>query len=150
MTKTGDILDAINAALVKAFPERPAYVNFCPDDFKRPCFLIEFISSTQSTASYYVNELTVFFTITCYEAVDDYSISSQTDLIRIQGEVLEAFSGGVLQVGNRHLGMLTSAGGCDTSCAFVDLQLSYFDDKLREKKEEQLMEEIKISIEKKG
>ena len=150
MTKTGDILDAINAVLVKAFPERPVYVNFCPDDFKRPCFLIEFISSAQTAASYYVNELTVYFTITCYEKVNDYSISNQTDLIRIQGEVLAAFSGGVLAVGDRYPKLMTSAGGCDASCSFIDMQLSFFDDKLREKTQEELMEEIKISINEKG
>ena len=110
MTKTGDILDAINAVLVKAFPKRPVYVNFCPDDFTRPCFLIEFISSTQTAASYYVNELTVYFTITCYEKVNDYSISNQTDLISIQGKVLAEFSGGVLRVGDRYLKLMTSAG----------------------------------------
>ena len=150
MTKTGEILDAINAILVKAFPKRPVYVNFCPDDFKRPCFLIEFISSTQIAASYYTNEITVYFTITCYEEVDEYSISSQTDLIRIQGEVLEAFSRGVLQVGDRHLELMTSAGGCDASCSFVDLQLSYFDDKLRKESQEERMEEIKLTINEKG
>ena len=150
MTKTGDILDAINAVLVKAFPKRPVYVNFCPDDFTRPCFLIEFISSTQTAASYYVNELTVYFTITCYEKVNDYSISNQTDLISIQGKVLAAFSGGVLRVGDRYLKLITSAGGCDASCSFVDMQLSFFDDKLREKTQEELMEEIKISINEKG
>lgn len=67
MTSASDILDAIAAVLAKAFPKRPIYVNFCPDDFKRPCFLIEFISSTQTAASYFVNELTVHFTVTCFE-----------------------------------------------------------------------------------
>ena len=150
MTKTGDILDAINAVLVKAFPDRQVYVNFCPDDFKRPCFLIEFVSSAQTAASYFVNELTVYFTITCFEKTGKYSISSQTDLIRIQSEVLSAFSGVVLPVGDRYLDMKTSAGGCDAACSFVDLQLSFFDDKLREEKQHEIMEEIKLSINEKG
>ena len=150
MTKTEDILDAINAVLVNAFPDRPVYVNFCPDNFKRPCFLIEFISSAQTATSYYANEMTAYFTITCYEDTDEYSISRQTDLIRIQGDVMEAFSGGVLPVGDRYLELMSSAGGCDASCSYVDLQLSYFDDKLREEKQHEIMEEIKISINEKG
>lgn len=150
MTSTSDILDAIATVLAKAFPKRPIYVNFCPDDFKRPCFLIEFISSTQTAASYFVNELTVYFTITCFEKTGKYSISSQTDLIQIQSEVLSAFSGGVLPVGDRYLELMTSAGGCDAACSFVDLQLSFFDDKLREETQEELMEEIKLSINEEG
>ena len=150
MTKVEDILDAVNAVLVTVFPDRPVYVNFCPDEFQRPSFLIEFISSNQTAASYYVNELTMYFTITCYEALDDYSISSQTDLIRIQGEVLEAFSGGALQVGNRYLEMQTSSGGCDATCSFVDLQFLYFDGKPWSEEHEELMEDMNLTVEEKG
>lgn len=146
MTKMGDILDAVNEKLVKGFPERTVYVNFCPDNFIRPCFLIEFTSSKQSAASYYINEVSVFITITCFEETDEYSVSSQEELIRIQGEVLSLFGDGVLAVGDRFLDIDTGAGGCDANCSFVDLQLKFFDDRSKTKENEVIMENLNLSV----
>jgi len=122
-------LTAINKALIAKYPTRTVYINACPKDFARPSFLLEYVRASADDESRNTVSVTMYYTVTIFEAVDAHYHSDSVVLMETQDAVLGLFRGGYLTVTDRKVKMKSSAGGLDTDRAYVDLQFEYFDDR---------------------
>lgn len=144
-----ELMKAVNLALVQNFPQRPVYWNTVPDDFSRPSFLIQYVSGSLNGDNYSLVEQTAYFTITIFEAVNEYSISSQEELLESHDRVLRIFRAGYVPAGERALKVSASSGGIDENQSFVDLQFTFFDTRDLEQPEYQLMQKLYTTIQEK-
>lgn len=142
------IMDAINRELVRQYPDYTVYLDLCPSNFERPSFLIEFITLSQDTANLSTVNQTAYYTVTCYDVVDDYDHSDTTRLLRLQHGVMNLFRSGALDVDGRHIKVSASTGGRDWDRSYVDLQFSYYDDRSDAEDDTPLMERVYTNIKK--
>lgn len=119
------ILDAINLALLGPYPDDTVYIDLCPKDFDRPSFLIELIRVDRRRVNFSTIQETDYFTITCFDEVDDYSHSDTLGLLARQQTVLDLFRSGYLAVGDRSVKVKASSGGRDFDRVYIDLQFEY-------------------------
>lgn len=124
-----NILDEINRLLVQKYPEHTVYIDLCPKNFDRPCFLIELVNIQQRPINAKTIQETDYFTITCFDITDDYSHSDTINLLMIQQGVLEIFRKGYISVDDRAIDVIASSGGRNFDQAYIDLQFEYFDDR---------------------
>ena len=146
MITTNQIVDAINLRLVELYPDWTVYVNRCPKKFERHSFLIESVKSSSDSASRKVVKVNAYFTITCFELVDDYRNSEDGALLDVQDAVINLFRLGHIKVGNRAIKVEASTGGADFDQAYVDLQLEYYDDRSDEMGNTTLMGDIEMNV----
>lgn len=128
MTTTKDIMNAIQELAAKEISElKRIYTNLVPKEFKRPCLLIEPVTTSNRDANKALIKTTPYFTLTVYDTTDDYSHSDTGALLDLQEKVLSLFRAGYIRVGDRALHVEASTGGREWDKAFVDVQLSYHD-----------------------
>ena len=142
-----DIVDAIIDLLEKQVPVlKKIYIDLAPLNCVRPCVCIETgerkITDAANRTVYIESE----YTLTVYDAVDDYSQASTRDLLELQEQVMRLFYNGKLAVADRHLEIKASSGGRNWSRAFIELQLSYFDDRGEAPDDTPLMESVAANI----
>ena len=129
MVKLNDLFTSINKLLISLFRSHTVYTQSCPKDFKRPSFLIEYVKTTQSDVNRFTIEKTAYFTITGFTKIDSYYRSEPSELISMKENVLELFSDGYVQVGDRSIKVKSSSGGMDTDRIYIELQFEYFDER---------------------
>lgn len=127
MVTQKDILLGLNLKLAIAFPQHTIYVQECPKDFKRPSFLLEYVSTSRKDATRNTIAKTAYFTLACFTPVDKYSRSDMDELSGLQEDTMQLFSDGYVMVGDRAVKVQSSTGGMDLDRAFIDLQFEYFD-----------------------
>lgn len=129
MVRMQDIVDAINAQLVKKFPKAAAYISACPKDFRRPSYLIQNPHVYREDASRHTVYIEADFMITYFAEVDSRYIMNIEKLRQAQAGILELFSCGYITVGDRRLKVAGSEGETSLTDTTVDLKVSYFDDR---------------------
>jgi len=128
MLEVMDVMTAINKLLVAEYPDDVVYLDTCPQGFERPGFLIEKDTEFIQRRSYRAVEVTEYYTITCYDQVDERHSSPAERVLARQRAVLNLFRKGYLRVENRALKVFAGSGGRDGNEAYVDVQLTYFDE----------------------
>ncbi len=146
MITTRQIMDAINELLVKQLNAECVYINRCPEDFERPSHLIEAVTGGSSPANRRTVGQISFFTITNFEAVDEFGNCDDGALMEVQDRVMNLFRQGYIRVGDRALKVAASTGGSDFDRSYVDLQLEFFDDRDDEADTAPLMEEVEFTL----
>lgn len=129
MVRMQDIVDAINAQLVKKFPKAAAYISACPKEFRRPSYLIQNPNVYRTDASRHTVYIEADFMITYFAEVDSRYIMNIEKLREAQAGILELFSCGYITVGDRRLKVAGSEGETSLTDTTVDLKVSYFDDR---------------------
>lgn len=125
------ILEELNRLLVEKFPNcKAVYIDLVPQDFDRPSFLIEAVTSEQHTVNAGTVEQTDYFTITAFDVVGERYETSALRLMELQQEVLNLFREGFLRVDGRAPKIKASSGGRNYDRAFVDVQLTYTEQRL--------------------
>lgn len=115
--------------MVEKYPGYTVYIDLCPKQFERPCFLIELVTADQKSVNRSTIQETDYYTITCFDTTDDYSHSDTVKLLTVQQGVLDIFRDGYISVDDRAVNVKASSGGRDFDKAFIDLQFEYFDDR---------------------
>ncbi len=125
MLTKNKVKKAVNALLAGQYPDYTVHVNREPAEFVRPAFLITAPRHTPRTANFAALEETVYLTITCFAAVDDYGNSDADELDALQEGVLGLFRPGYIAVEDRAVKVTASAGGSDFDRAWVDVTCVY-------------------------
>lgn len=140
------ILDALNALLVKEWPERMCYIDFLPKDFERPSFLIERVRETREDSTRYTQQIREDFTVTCFCGVNTYKYSDQRELLETQSKLLDLLSVGKLIAGDRAVTVTASTGGSDLGEAYVDVTVTYCEDRVEARPSYELMNEMNMEV----
>jgi hypothetical protein len=127
--KSNDIITEINKLLVKAYPIRTVYINLCPKDFDRPSFLIQCVREICIDVNRWTVQITGYYTVVCFENVNDYHNSDSEALLTVQNAIMDLFRDGYIQVGDRIIKCKSSNGGINDDASFIDVQVEYFDDR---------------------
>lgn len=146
MVTAKDLLTAVNRVLVEEYPDRTVYVTDCPKDFKRPSFLLETVRVSRNDAAYGTVAKTVYQTITCFIPIDKQYRSNPNELMELQDAVMQLFSCGFVQVGDRAIKLQSLSGETDNEAAYVDLQFQYYDDRSAEADTAPTMSNITIKL----
>ncbi len=129
MISISNIMTAINKILVLNYPTYPVYIQRCPEDFERPSFFIQNVKSTVNDANCKMVEKTVYMLITGLGEKDSYYISDINKLNDLQDNIINIFNSCSLKIGDRNIKLKSSSSGFDNDSIFVDLQLSFFDNR---------------------
>ena len=131
MTQVVNILDAVQARLKAAFPDREHVEDLTRTNFPRPSFYCRFDPPEVRDAGRWSLHIKQAVEVVCFEVLQNRS-SLQCDLrllLDTQQRVMELFSTGFLPVGDRALHLTAQAGELDSDAATVLLQLDYYDDR---------------------
>lgn len=128
MVEAAEIMTAINRLLLTIYPEDMVYIDECPKDFERPGFLIEKVTESINRVSFRVVEVEDYYTVVCFETVNERYDSDSVKLMERQRAVINLFRKGYIRAGDRALKVYASSGGRDDNEAYVDIQFRYFDD----------------------
>lgn len=134
MIQVQEIVQAVCVEIHAEFPEIFQYLDRCPADFQRPCFLIQHLSTASTDATRQWVDLVQRFTITYYRAEEIP-----------EDAVWNLFRRGYLQVGDRAIKVAPGTKSRDWEKITLELQLQYFDDR-ESVKEQQVMREVSVSI----
>ena len=120
-------VNAVSAALHKAFPDRPVYINQQEQDFKRPSFFVDAVYWTRARQNIGTDRTELFLTVYCLEKLavnrnGDLALARQT-ADKVEG----LFRMGTLPVGDRVLKVSASRGGQERGECDVDLTISWND-----------------------
>lgn len=121
-----DILDAINALLVKKWPDRTVYVDVCPIDFARPSFWLAVEQDTRTDANRFLIRHDLQLRLTVYDELDEHYDASWYRLAQETDQVLELLTP-PLQVLGRHLKLTLKALPRDPDRAYVQINISWMD-----------------------
>jgi hypothetical protein len=141
-----DILTAINQLLVEKYPGAAVYINLCPENFIRPGFYIEHVSTSSRDKSCKTIEQTVYYTITCFIETDSHYNVDAENLMERQTEVLNLFRKGYVTVGGRAVKVKASNSGFNNGEAYVELQFEYCDDRSDSTDDTELMRTISTKV----
>lgn len=144
--KALDILDALNALLLKEWPERMCYINILPNDFERPSFLIERVKQTLTDKTRHIQQIREDLTVTCLCMVDTSQNSDQRELLETQSRILELLSPGKIVVGDRAVTVTASSGKSDLGEAYVDVTVTYFEDRVEKRSSYEFMREMNMEV----
>ena len=123
------VYTALADALKDAFG-RPVYLDFCPQDFTRPCFVLEGMKWSRGTVNRHTVEEALSLTITCLGAVDSQGDSDQLELLTMLEELDALFRPGTFPVEGRAIRCESASGG--SSYNQVQAAVSFWWEELRE------------------
>lgn len=141
------IQDEVNRLLVERYPDFAVYINKVPKGFERPSFLIEFISNAPVEANNDIIKEISYFTVTYFGEVNDYYNTDKLVIQDVLVNTLKIFRKGYIEVEDRAIKVKASNGGSNDDEVYIDLQFEYFEDRLEEYEEYDLMQEIIIDKE---
>lgn len=129
MVTVRNITDAVNAAMVKAFPGAQAHVDTCQEDFSRPAYLIALKKTSHSDVNKSTQSVQTVIAVTFFAPLNDKGVCDRDALHDAQDKILHIFAAGSLPVGDRHLKVAAAAqDGLEGSTA-VATTFAYFDDR---------------------
>jgi len=146
MVTAENILEAINELIAAEYPENAVYVNLCSKDFSRPSFSIELGGEEREPVNRSTVEVKSYFTITCFGEVDERYNSDTEQLRAMQNTIMGLFKAGYISVGDRNLKVRDCTGGMDFDRCWVDLNFSYYDDRLDAADSAPLIKTVSIGI----
>ena len=129
MLEANEILDAINGLLVDEWPDRIVYCDDVPQDFTRKSFAILEDSVNVEDGGPDCVEITASYTILGYLPKDRRGHVDRLGLNRLLREIQDLFRGGRLFISDRALPITGCTGSIEEGAAFVDLELTFYDDR---------------------
>ena len=146
MIEVNEILDAINLLLVKKWPDRTVYCDEVPQEFTRQSFAILEDSVNVEDGGPDCVEITASYTILGYLPKDRRGHVDRLGLNRLLREMQDLFRSGRLLVSDRALLITECSGSVEEGAAFVDLQLTFYDDR-ESAKEKKTMQHVQMRTE---
>lgn len=129
MIQANEILDQINRLLVKKWPKRTVYCNTIPQEFTRGSFaLLESFHKVEDGGLDCV-EVTAGYTVLGYLPPDKRGNVDRLGLGILLRDMQDLFRSGRLLVSDRALPITECSGSIEEGAAFVDLQLTFYDDR---------------------
>lgn len=127
--KTTEILDAINALLVKKWPDRTVYVDVCPIDFARPSFWLAVEQDTRTDANRFLVRHDLQLRLTVYDELDEHYDASWYRLAQVTDEIMALLTP-PLAVSDRCLKLTLKSLPRDPDRAYVQINISWMDKRL--------------------
>lgn len=127
MIKLTDILHAVSGPIAGAYPQRVVYIGRQPENFERPSFFLELVTTSRRRQNIGTDETEIYFTLTIHEELDETQAGSQEAALNDQDRILGLFRMGILRVQDRALPIAASNGGQDGGEAFVELTVTLRD-----------------------
>ena len=129
MIAENEILDAVNRLLVEHWPDRTVYCNTIPQEFTRESFaLLESFYKVEDGGPDCV-EITAGYTILGYLPPDKRGNVDRLGLGILLRDMQDLFRCGYLPVSDRALRVTECSGSIEEGEAFLDLQLTFYDDR---------------------
>ena len=111
MVKLSDVLNAAAALVAEAFPDRYVYIGQEPDQFERPSFFLELVTTNRIRQNIGTDETEIYLTLTIHEKLDTSRNGNQVSALEDMDTVLGLFRMGILRAGGRALPVAASSGG---------------------------------------
>ena len=102
MTLT-EILNAVAGVIAGAFPERYIYIGQEPDQFERPSFFLELVTTRKQRGNIGTAETEVYLTLTIHEVLSEIGAGDQEAALSDLDRVLSLFAMETLAVKDRVL-----------------------------------------------
>ena len=125
--KLREILDGVCAVIHQAFPERYVYIQTQPQDFERPSFFLEVVTTRTERQNIGTAETIVYLTLTIHEPLDLVRRGDQLTVLDDMDRVMELFAMEILPVGERMLPVSAENGGQDGGEGYIDLEVTVRD-----------------------
>lgn len=146
MLEANEILDAINGLLVDRWPDRIVYCDDVPQEFTRKSFAILEDSVKVEDGGPDCVEITASYMILGYLPKDRRGHVDRLGLNRLLRQIQDLFRGGRLFVSDRALPITECSGSIEEGAAFVDLTLTFYDDR-EPAKEKPIMQHVQMRTE---
>lgn len=126
MTLT-EVLNAVAAVIAGAYPERYIYIGQEPDQFERPSFFLELVTTRRQRRNIATAETELYLTLTIHETLNEIGAGDQEAALGDMDRVLSLFAMETLAVKDRVLPVKASSGGQDGGEAWVELTVTLRD-----------------------
>lgn len=126
MTLT-EVLNAVAAVIAGAYPERYIYIGQEPDQFERPSFFLELVTTRRQRQNIATAETELYLTLTIHETLNEIGAGDQEAALGDMDRVLSLFAMETLAVKDRVLPVKASSGGQDGGEAWVELTVTLRD-----------------------
>lgn len=126
MTLT-EVLNAVAAVIAGAYPERYIYIGQEPDQFERPSFFLELVTTRRQRTNIGTAETEVYLTLTIHEVLSEIGAGDQEAALSDLDRVLSLFAMETLAVKDRVLPVKASSGGQDGGEAYLELTVTLRD-----------------------
>ncbi len=126
MTLT-EVLNAVAAVIAGAYPERYIYIGQEPDQFERPSFFLELVTTRRQRQNIATAETELYLTLTIHETLNEIGAGDQEAALGDMDRVLSLFAMETLAVKDRVLPVQASSGGQDGGEAWVELTVTLRD-----------------------
>ena len=120
MTLT-EVLNAVAAVIAGAYPERYIYIGQEPDQFERPSFFLELVTTRRQRRNIATAETELYLTLTIHETLNEIGAGDQEAALGDMDRVLSLFAMETLAVKDRVLSVKASSGGQDGGEAYLEL-----------------------------
>lgn len=119
-----DILNKISAVIAEVFPERYVHINQMPDQYERPAFYLDLVTTRRTRNNVGVDETEIYLTLTITEKLTVERKGDQLAALQDMETVLGLFRMEKLPVGDRVLPVKASSGGQSEGEAYVELTVT--------------------------
>lgn len=126
MTLT-EVLNAVAAVIAGAYPERYIYIGQEPDQFERPSFFLELVTTRRQRQNIATAETELYLTLTIHETLNEIGAGDQEAALGDIDRVLSLFAMETLTVKDRVLPVKASSGGQDGGEAYLELTVTLRD-----------------------
>ena len=127
MVKLSEILAAVRAPIAAEFPDRFLYIGQMPDQFERPSFYLQVVTTNRSRQNIGTDETEIYLTLTIHEELDTSRNGDQTAALDDQDKVMDLFRLGILKVSDRALPVAVSNGGQNKGESYVEITVTLRD-----------------------
>lgn len=125
--KLGDILNGVEAAVTRQWPDAPVYRDYKPKDFQRPSFLLEGGPITAKEMGGSQRQITAQVRLTCFTEVDAYGHSETAELLETVESLIELFQGGYISIGERNPHVIETTGDYGFDYAEMTAKLEFYE-----------------------
>lgn len=122
-----DVMEAIADKIVKLWPDRTLYRDFCPSDFQRPSGFLYVQEAGFTDVNAGLVRWKMQAELKLYATNSDYNAESTEQLRADQSAALAAFGGPGLPVGDRHVTVNVMADAPGPGEAYVTFTASWVD-----------------------
>lgn len=143
--KSTEILDGLNALLIRQWPERTVYVDVCPVDFERPSFWLAVEKNERRDAGRFLVRRDLTVKLTIFDAKDEHYESSWYRLAEDTDLCAGLFSG-VLAVGGRTLKLTAKGAPRDPDRAYLMISTSWMEPREQAQSQEPAAEHYHLSV----
>lgn len=134
LLRTLDILDIIIERLARRWPDRPVYMDACPDGFAWPSYCLAVEKDEWTDANRFFVRHDVQMKLTIYDQIGEPADAFSRQPARERCEIMELLAP-ALQVGSRHLKLDLKALQSEEGENCVQINASWFDDRSETGKE---------------